>query len=144
MKKERRPLRLPEIKAGEWKGEIFGGSTVHLGHVIQDSPPKRSVEFSYITNPTGFAAVGSNFTWPGVLTIVAPAHLMKKSSNAGQLYKVKKLPSLMLSLEVERDQFSDILRALENKRLKNFYFSLEAELDDAWPVRAWGLTYEIG
>ena len=46
MRTEKRLLpNLPEVRPGNWQGEIPDGYTVSLGQVVQDGPPRRSVEF---------------------------------------------------------------------------------------------------
>jgi hypothetical protein len=60
--------------------------------------------------------------------------------DAGHLFKADHAPSLTLSLEVTRGQFSDMLRMLEAKRLKDFHFTVEDKADGSWPVHSWGMT----
>jgi hypothetical protein len=58
------------------------------------------------------------------------------SSDTGRWH----LPSLHLSLEVTRGQFSDMLRMLEAGRLKEFRFALEDEAEGSWPIHSWGMS----
>lgn len=44
------------------------------------------------------------------------------------------LPSIHLSLVVARGQFSDMLRMLEAKRLKDLHFTVEDGAHGSWPV----------
>jgi hypothetical protein len=60
--------------------------------------------------------------------------------DAGCLFKAEHLPSLHLSLEVTRGQFSDMLRFLEAKRLKDFHFTVEEGENGSWPIHSWGST----
>jgi hypothetical protein len=50
-KQKRTLVKPPEIKAGNWHGEVLGGYTISFGQAVQDGPPRRSVEFSYIVMP---------------------------------------------------------------------------------------------
>ena len=81
----------------------------------------------------------TRFTWPGVIMIMTPTPIRTDFPDAGCLFKAEHLPSLHLSLEVTRGQFSDMLRMLETSRLKDFHFTLEDEADGSWPVYSWGM-----
>lgn len=72
--------------------------------------------------------------------IMAPTPMKTEFPDAGSLFKADHSPSLSLSLEVTRSQFSDVLRMLEAKRLKDFHFTIEEAYDGSWPVRSWGMT----
>ncbi|RDJ02957.1 hypothetical protein [Rhizobium grahamii] len=51
---------------------------------------------------------------------------------------------LSLSLNGTREQFSDLFRLLEAQRAKEFYFTVEeAEQDNEWPVRSWGMAARL-
>jgi hypothetical protein len=63
--------------------------------------------------------------------------------DAGHLFRGEQLPSLSLSLEVTRGQFSDLLRSLEARRLKNFHFTVENGADGTWPISNWGMACRI-
>jgi hypothetical protein len=54
--------------------------------------------------------------------------------------KAEHLPSLHVSLEVTRGQFSDMLGMLEAKRLKDLHFTVEDEANGSWPVFSWGMS----
>jgi hypothetical protein len=110
---ERRTMKPPAIGPGNWQGEILDGYTVSLGQVVQDHPPRRSVEFSYIVVPAVFTSLKAQFAWPGVILIFAPTPMKTEFHDAGHLLSAKRLLSLSLSLRVTREQFSDMLRMLE-------------------------------
>jgi len=80
------------------------------------------------------------FTWPGIIMIMAPTPMKSELSDAGCLFKVAHLPSLYLSLEVTRGQFSDMLPMLEAGRLRRLHFTLEGESAGSWPVYSWGMS----
>jgi hypothetical protein len=133
-------LELPGLRPGTWRGEIVGGCTVNFGHVVQDGPPRRAVEFSYIIMPAAFTKREGGFTWPGVVALFAPTPIKPETTDAGCLLQSKELPALTLSLNVTREQFSDMARLLEAKRLKEFHFTIEDGADGSWPVHSWGMT----
>lgn len=131
---------LPPVAPGDWEGEIFGGGSVNLGQVVQPGPPRQSVEFSYIVLP----ASSPRFRWPGVVMIMAPTPMKTDVADAGVLFANKGLPSLHLSLDVTRAQFSDLLRLLEAQRFRTFRFTIEAsKRENAWPVHSWGMGAEL-
>lgn len=117
---------------------------MNLGQVVQDGPPRQSVEFSYVILPALLTMPDRRFTWPGVVMIMAPTPLKTDCEDAGSLFKAPNLPSLSLALDVTRTQFSDLLRMLEAKRLRDFHFTLEAGEEDAWTVRSWGMGVSFG
>lgn len=106
-------FRWPAMVPGNWQGEIIGGGSVNLGQVVQPGPPRQSVEFSYIILPATLIMPDRIFRWPGVVMIMAPTPMKTEFLDAGLLFKPDKLPSLSLSLEVTRSQFSDMLRYLK-------------------------------
>jgi len=137
-------LTLPPVTPGDWKGEIVGSGSINLGQVVQPGPPRQSVEFSYIILPASLHMPSPRFLWPGVVMIMAPTPLKAEFPDAGSLFASKELPSLHLSLDVTRAQFSDLLRLLEARRFKTFHFSVEAsERENTWPVHSWGMGAEL-
>jgi hypothetical protein len=138
--KKRPFLNPPEVKPGNWQGEILDGYTVNLGQVVQDSPPRRSVEFSYIVAPAILTSPDAQFGWLGIVLIFAPTPLKTEFPDAGQLLSAGRLLSLNLSLKVAREQFSDMVRLLEANRLKDFHFTVEEKKEiGSWPVHSWGI-----
>jgi hypothetical protein len=138
--KNSRSLKLPEIRPGNWRGEILGSCTVNFGQVVQPGPPRQSVEFTYMILPAALTMPEVRFTWPGVIMIMTPTPMKTEHPDAGCLFKAEHLPSLHLSLEVTRGQFSDIMGMLEAKRLKDFHFTVEDEAEGFWPVFSWGMS----
>ncbi|WP_081631119.1 hypothetical protein [Aureimonas ureilytica] len=141
MAKQRTPrsAQLPAVLSGSWTGEILGAANVNFGQEVQPGPPRRSVEFTYAIIPVSLIGPGSSFRWPGVLSIFVPNPLKPDSPDAGALLSNDVLPSLHLSLEVTRIQFSDMLHLLGAGLLKAFRFTLEDRHDDHWPIRSWGM-----
>lgn len=138
--KKKTSLKLPDVKPGDWRGELLGSCTINFGQVVQPGPPRQSVEFTYMIMPAAFTMPEARFTWPGVVMIMTPTPMKTEFPDAGRLLKAEQLPTLHLSLEVTRGQFSDMLRMLEAKRLKDFHFTVEDAADGSWPVYSWGMS----
>ena len=64
-------------------------------------------------------------------------------TDAGTLFSSADLPSFSLSLQVTREQYTDMLRMLEAKRFKNFHFTIEDGTDGSWPVHSWGMSASL-
>lgn len=84
-------MKPPVVGPGNWQGEIPDGYTVSFGQAVQDGPPRRSVEFSYIVTPAVFASPNAQFAWPGIILIFAPIPIKVKFSGAGLLLSAKRL-----------------------------------------------------
>ncbi|KAB2688935.1 hypothetical protein [Brucella tritici] len=135
---------LPLVVPGEWQGEIYSGGSVNLGQVVQSGPPRQSVEFSYMVIPASLLMPSPKFRWPGIVGIMAPTPMKTEYTDAGSLFANSGLPSLSLSFNVTREQFSDVLRLVETQRFKEFHFTVEdAERENAWPVRSWGMATRL-
>jgi len=139
-RKEKPAFKLPDVRPGNWRGEIVGSGILNFGQVVQEGPPRRSVEFTYMIMPSVLAMPEPGFTWPGIVMIVAPTPMKTKFPDAGRLLRAKHLPTLSLSLQVTRSQFSDMRRMLESKRLRDFHFTVEEGSDRSWPIHSWGMT----
>lgn len=137
---------LPAIVAGGWIGELAGTPSVHFGQSVQPGPPRQSVEFSYLIVGAALLPPDKKFRWPGVVMFWAPTPLKSDSSDAGLMFRAEPDPFsfLHLSLEVTRPQFSDVLRLFESRRVNEFYFTIEDEVEGSWPIRSWGMTSAIG
>lgn len=138
--KGKTPFKLSDVRPGNWRGEIVGGGTLNFGQVVQEGPPRQSVEFTYMSMPSVLTMPEPHFTWPGTVMIVTPAQMKTEFPDARRLLRAKHLPTLSLSLEVTRAQFSDMLRMLESKRLNGFHFTVEEGSDGSWPIHSWGMT----
>lgn len=94
--------RFPEICPGDWIGEIVGSCSVNFGQVVQDGPPRQSVELTYLIMPAALAMPETRFAWPGVIMIMTPTPMKTEHADAGSLFKAAHLPALALSLDVTR------------------------------------------
>jgi hypothetical protein len=139
-KQKRMLVKPPVVGPGNWHGEILGGGTVNFGQVVQHNPGRQSVEFSYLVISAIFTPPEKQFTWPGVVLIFAPTPMKSVRPDAGRLLSVKRLLSLSLSLEVTRDQFSDLFRMFEASGVRDFQFTVEEGADGSWPVQSWGMS----
>lgn len=140
---KKRRFALPNIKPGHWRGEIVGCCSVNFGRVVQEGPPRQVVEFTYMILPAALTMPDASFSWPGVVMIMTPTPMTTVHTDAGCLINAGDLPSLSLSLDVTRSQFSDMLRLLEAKRFKDFHFTVEEGAEGTWPVRDWGMMATI-
>jgi hypothetical protein len=131
-------LREPELIAGCWEGEILGSAQAYFGQERQPGPPPFSIELSWMTIPAGLFAPGGA-RWLGVL-IMAPSRLKKEDGRAEMLLMNSELPSLMVSLVVGREQYSDMLRLLDAKRFRSFHLTVEEPDGKTWPIRSWGMA----
>ncbi|RWC89825.1 MAG: hypothetical protein EOS32_28970 [Mesorhizobium sp.] len=140
VRKKANRLQLPPIVAGEWRGEIVGSANVNFGQVVQPGPPRQSVEFTYVILPASLIMPNAAFRWPGIVMIMAPTAMKTEHPDAGVLFQTEELPSLSLSLDVTRAQFSDMLPRFEAHRIKDFFFTVEErDAKGRWPVRSWGM-----
>jgi hypothetical protein len=64
----------------------------------------------------------ADFGWQGVMMIMPPTPMKTEFSNAGTLFKARRIPSFTLALDVTREQLSDMLRLSEARRFKEFHF----------------------
>jgi|SRR5690606_25810092 len=141
-RKKDRGLQLPPIVAGEWHAKIVGAPGINFGQVVQPGPPHQSVEFTYSILPATLITLNTAFMWPGVVMIMAPTPMKTEFPDTGALFQASRLPSLSLSLQVTRAQFSDMLPRIEARRFKDFHFTVEEEVEGSWPVRSWGMGAE--
>jgi len=130
----------PDIKTGHWKGEMVGSCTVSFGQDVQPGPPRQSIEFTYMVIPAIFTMPEAQYDWPGIIMIMVPTPMKTEFPDAGRLIKGDGILSLLLSLEVTRGQFTDMLGMIERKRLKEFRFTTDEQDDDCWSVKSWGMT----
>jgi hypothetical protein len=141
-RKKPREAEAPSVMPGSWEGELLGNVQAYFGQERQPGPPPFAIEFSWMTIPVGLV-MQSRARWLGVLIIMTPARLKSGDGRAGMLLKNPELPSLTLSLEVGREQYSDMLRLIEAKRFRHFHFTVEEFDGKTWPLRSWGMTASL-
>jgi hypothetical protein len=136
-------LEVPAVLAGSWKGEIAGKPHAHCGQQTQPGKPPRSVEFSYMMLPV-------TLTMPDKLLHLArgalhhgPHRIEKRLERAGTLFSGSQLPALVLSLNVTRPQYSDLLRMIVTKRFGALDFTVEERVGNSWPIRSWGMATSL-
>jgi hypothetical protein len=136
-------LEVPAVLAGSWKGEIAGKPHAHFGQQTQPGKPPRSVEFSYTMLPVTLTMPDNSFTWPGALFIMAPHRIEKRLERAGTLFSGSQLPALVLSLNVTRAQYSDLLWMIVTKKFGPLDFTVEERVGNSWPIRSWGMATSL-
>jgi hypothetical protein len=97
------------------------------------------MEFTWMTIPARLIAPGGA-RWLGVLIIMTRSRLKEEDGRAGMLLKNSELHSLMVSLVVGREQYSDMLRLLWEKRFRSFHLTVEEPDGKTWPIRSWGMA----
>lgn len=135
-------FQLPPITWRMEGGDRRQGSA-NVGQVVQHEPSRRSVEFSYVILPALLDMASPKFQWPSTVMIFAPTPMKAVYEDAGSLINASHMPMLTLTLDVTREQFSDILRLHESGGLQTFHFTVKAQRGDAphsWPIQGWGMS----
>lgn len=138
--KPQHPGALFNVSAGNWTGEFINAGSVSYGLVDQPGPPKHVVEFSYLIAPV-LLKTPENKDAGGVMMLTTEPRA-EAVSNPGWLFANGNTPGLNVSLSVNRTQLSDVVRHLENKRLKEFSFVLAAD-KDGWRISSWNITVQL-
>jgi hypothetical protein len=61
LRNKKRIVGTPVVEPGNWQGEILDEYTASFGQTVQDSAPRRSIEFSYIVTPAIFTGPNAQF-----------------------------------------------------------------------------------
>jgi hypothetical protein len=101
------------------------------------------VEFTYMMLPVTLTVPDNSFTWPGALFIMAPPRIEKRLERASTLFSGSQLPALVLSLNVTRPQYSDLLWMIVTKRFGALDFTVEERFGNSWPIRSWGMATSL-
>lgn len=137
-------FKLPDVEIGSWKARFIGTPRGSIGQLVQQAAKQTSVELTYLVLAAEAEAPTSRHIWPAVATFWVPTIMKTDVSDAGVLFRTDELPSLGLSLEVTRTQFSDICWLLKARRLSAFHFTvLEPTADNRWPLKSWGASFEL-
>jgi hypothetical protein len=133
--------RTPVIVAGDWSGEFVNAGSLTYGQMDQPGRPVHVVEFSYLVAPI-IARSPDKREWGGVVMIMPPPR-GEALLEAGGVMHGAQLPTIHLSLNATRVQFSDLIRHLEMKRLSGLRFTLVADGQKGWRVSGWHISVEL-
>ncbi|MBO9168355.1 hypothetical protein [Rhizobium sp. L245/93] len=136
-------LKLPAVKPGEWRGEVFGPCQLSFGQILQPAPYGQSVEFTYLIVPAFYKRTGDSYEWHGAIMIGPPTPMKTEFPEAGFVYVNPYLGSLTLNLHVERQQFSDMLPLFMCKKFKDLHFTIADPIGDDIRISSWGMGLEL-
>jgi hypothetical protein len=129
------------IVAGDWTGEFVNAGSLTYGQMDQPGPPIHVVEFTYIVAPAIFRSPDRQ-DWGGVLMIMPPPRA-EPLAEAGSVLGGGTLPTLTVSLNAGRVQFSDLVRQLEQNRITGLRLSIGPNNDGTWRVSSWHMSVEL-
>jgi hypothetical protein len=142
-RKQRPRLIWPDIEIGDWSGEFAGSPSGSIGQSVQPGPPLTTIEFTYLIVGASVVSPVSKFRWPAIVAFWVPTILKPPSDDVGSMFKSHDLPSLNLSFEITRNQYSDICWMFREKLLKDFHFSVLPQSDSQWLLKSWGAGFEL-
>jgi hypothetical protein len=140
MPKKREQQKASKIIPGEWRAELLGTPSLHLGGEINLTPSPHAIEFSWLTVPA--LLCGPNkVRLAAVVVLMAPAepvvHEYPGSMMANGLVT-------MIDLIVTRPLFSDLLPRIEGGKVRDLRFSVRDSDDQKWPISSWSMTVHLG
>ncbi|ANM09227.1 MULTISPECIES: hypothetical protein [unclassified Rhizobium] len=141
--KPRLAVAFPEIEVGDWRGEFAGPPNGNIGQHIQPGPPIKVVEFTYLLAGAVVISPISKFHWPAVVSFWVRTPLTPERVEAGFMFKSDEIPSVNVSFDVTREQFSEVCWLFREKLLKNFHFRIGPGTDNHWPLQNWGATFGL-
>ncbi|MBA1343942.1 hypothetical protein [Rhizobium sp. WYCCWR 11146] len=141
--KPRPVVGLPEIEVGDWHGEFAGPPSGNIGQHIQPGPPTMVVEFTYLLVGAVVVSPISRFRWPAVVSFWVRTALTPERIEAGLIFKSREIPSVNVSFEVTRDQFTETCWLFKEKLLKDFHFRIGPGTDNHWPLESWGANFQL-
>lgn len=133
----------PDIEIGSWSGEFAGSPSGSIGQNVQPGPPVTTIEFTYLFVGAAVVSPVSRFRWPAIVAFSVPTSLKPASDDAGFMFRSQNLPSLNLSFEITRHQYSDICWLFREKRLRDFHFTVLPGKNNHWPLKVWGAGFEL-
>ncbi|AVA21295.1 hypothetical protein NXC24_CH01644 [Rhizobium sp. NXC24] len=143
-KQKRRPrLSWPEIEVGAWLGEFAGGPSGAIGQHVQPGPPCMVVEFTYLIVGAAVVSPISKFRWPAVVSFWVRTPLTPDGIEAGFMFKSENSPTLNISFEVTRQQFTETAWLFREKLMKDFHFTAGPGADQHWPLESWGAGFKL-
>lgn len=128
------------VSAGNWTGEFINAGTVSYGLMDQPGPPEYVVEFSYLIAPV-ILKTPDNKDAAGVMMLTTEPRA-EAIPAPGWVFTSGNVPGVTVSLSVNRAQLTDIVRHLENKRLKEFSFALTSDKEE-WRITSWNITVHL-
>ena len=96
---------IPDTVAGNWRAELLGGASLHLGGTVNQVPAPHAIEFSFMTLPACAYGPGK-LALPAVIVLVAPAEQAERA-DVGTL--TRDGPAAMIDLFVTRRLFPDLV-----------------------------------
>lgn len=125
-----------QMNAGNWEGEAVGAGSLHLGRQSTGHSP---AELSYLVFPVALQTP-DKMKLPGVLSIFAPTEIVETRYAGFLFHRI----TVMVSFEVGRYQFSDLIQLVRQGLFKRFHFtSIEKQDDGMWPITSWGALTEL-
>ncbi|RVG88443.1 hypothetical protein CN221_27295 [Sinorhizobium meliloti] len=141
--KRRSGFTLPEIEVGDWHGEFAGPPSGNIGQHIQPGPPIMVVEFTYLILGAVVISPISKFRWPAIVSFWVRTALAPERVEAGLMFKSDQVPSVNVSFEVTRQQFTETCWLFREKLLKDFHFRIGPGTDNHWPLENWGASFRL-
>lgn len=138
-----REFALPAIEVGDWHGEFAGPPSGNIGQHVQPGPPIMLVEFTYLMLGAVVISPISKFRWPAVVSFWARTALTSERVEAGLMFKSDEIPSVNVSFEVTRQQFTETCWLFREELLKDFHFRVGPGTDNHWPLESWGASFRL-
>ncbi|WP_245267981.1 hypothetical protein [Rhizobium sp. 42MFCr.1] len=101
------------------------------------------VEFTYLILGAVVISPISKVRWPAVISFWVPTALTPNREEAGFMFKSDQIPSVNISFEVTRQQFTETCWLFREKLLKDFHFRLAPGTDNHWPLESWGASFRV-
>jgi hypothetical protein len=140
MPQKREQQKVSKIIPGEWRAELLGAPSLHLGGETNLTPSPHAIEFSWLTVPT--LARG-----PNKVGLAAVVVLMAPAEPVGHEYPGLMMANglvTMIDLIVTRPLFSDLLPRIEGGKVKDLRFSVRDGGDRKWSISSWSMTVHFG
>jgi len=137
---EKRPnTKKPTIIPGEWRAELLGAGSVHLGGTVNLTPTPHAIEFSWVSLPAS-AHGPNNIVLPAVVVLMAPAEVVVQE-HPGSIMQNGLMT--MIDLSVTRLLFSDLLPKIENGLVRTIRFTVKDRSDQNWPISTWSVMLKL-
>ncbi|MGO7164495.1 hypothetical protein ACCS78_35930 [Rhizobium johnstonii] len=77
------------------------------------------------------------------LSVFSAIALTPKRVEAGFMFESDQIPSVNVSFEVTRQQFTQTCWLFREKLLKDFHFRIGPGTDNHWPLESWGAGFRL-